>query len=142
NGIDERRSPALSRAAARSALGVPDDAFLFVSLARHCLQKNSYGLLRAFAKAAEVRPSARLIIAGRPDDLAYARQLVQLRNRLGCAERIRLYDHSSAPTTLLAAADTYISDAYFEGASLASIEALCQGTRVVISDVGDAREQV
>jgi glycosyltransferase involved in cell wall biosynthesis len=121
---------------------VTDEDFLLVSLARHCLQKNSYGLLRAFAAVAQQRPTARLIIAGRPDDPAYALQLVHLRDRLRCADRAHLHDHTSAPATLLAAADAYVSNSYFEGASLASIEALCQGTRVVISDVGDAREQV
>lgn len=51
-------------------------------------------------------------------------------------------NHASAPATLLAAADVFVLDSFFEGWSLASMEALFAGLPVVLSEVGGAREQI
>jgi glycosyltransferase involved in cell wall biosynthesis len=45
-------------------------------------------------------------------------------------------------SAVLAAADAFVLDSFFEGWSLASTEALCAGLPVVLSEVGGAREQV
>ena len=113
-----------------------------MSLARHCMQKNSYGLVAAFAELARQLPEVHLVIAGRPDDLRYYRRVVRLRDSLPCGDRIHLRDHAAAPAELLAAADGFVLDSFFEGWSLASMEALFAGVPVVVSDVGGAREQV
>ncbi len=141
NSVDERRLPRLDRARCRAWLNL-DDEFLFVSLARHTLQKNTFGLLTAFAEVAARHPDAHLLVAGRPDDPAYAQQVQRLRHSLPCRDRIHLRDHSPSPAALLAAADGFVLDSYFEGWSLASMEALAVGLPVVLTDVGGAREQV
>jgi glycosyltransferase involved in cell wall biosynthesis len=66
----------------------------------------------------------------------------RLRNDLPCADRIHLRDHAPWPGALLAAADGFVLDSFFEGWSLASMEALAAGLPVVLSDVGGAREQI
>ena len=66
----------------------------------------------------------------------------RLRDSLSCRDRIHLRDHVAAPADLLAAADGFVLDSFFEGWSLAPMEALCAGVPVVLSDVGGAREQV
>ena len=141
NGVDDERRSGGDRMAARSRLGLTDE-YLFVSLARYCLQKNSYGLLSAFAELARNRPEVHLVIAGRPDDIRYYRQTLRLRDSLPCRERIHLRDHAAAPAELLAAADGFVLDAFFEGSQLVSMEALCMGVPVVLSEAGTAREQV
>ena len=141
NGVDEERRSGGDRTAARGRLGLTDE-YLFVSLARYCLQKNSYGLLSAFGELARRRPEVHLVIAGRPDDIRYYRQVRRLRKSLPCGDRIHLRDHMPAPAELLAAADGFVLDSFFEGWSLASMEALCAGVPVVLSDVGGAREQI
>lgn len=141
NGVDgERRTPP-DRARARQVLGLGEH-HLFVSLARHCLQKNTFGLISAFAELAAHRPEAHLLVAGRPDDPLYTRRVLDLRSRSPHAERIHVRDHAGDPAALLAAADTFVLDSFFEGWSLASMEALCAGVPVVISEVGGAREQL
>jgi glycosyltransferase involved in cell wall biosynthesis len=45
-------------------------------------------------------------------------------------------------SAVLAAADAFVLDSFFEGWSLASTEALSAGLPVVLSEVGGAREQV
>jgi glycosyltransferase involved in cell wall biosynthesis len=141
NGVDDERRAAGDRTAARARLGLTDE-YLFVSLARHCLQKNSYGLLAAFGQLARHRPEAHLVIAGRVDDIRYYRQVLRLRDSLPGRNRIHLRDHAAAPAELLAAADGFVLDAFFEGWSLASTEALSAGLPAVLSDVGGAREQI
>lgn len=141
NGIDDERRSGGNRLATRDRLGLTDE-YLFVSLARHCLQKNSYGLVAAFAELARQFHQVHLVIAGRPDDLRYYRRVVRLRDSLPCRNRVHLRDHAAAPAELLAAADGFVLDSFFEGWSLASMEALFAGVPVVVSDVGGAREQV
>jgi glycosyltransferase involved in cell wall biosynthesis len=141
NGVDDARRKRLNRAAARARHGVRSE-YVFVSLGRHCLQKNPYGLVKAFRHVAEKYPDVHLVIAGRPDDKSYLTQVIELRDSLRCRERIHIRDHHSEPSELLALADGFVLDSFFEGWSLASMEALHVGLPVVLSEVGGAKEQV
>jgi glycosyltransferase involved in cell wall biosynthesis len=143
NAIDDERRPRGDRTAARELLGLTHE-YVFVSLARLCAQKNCYGLLTAFAELARHRPEAHLVLAGgrQPHELRYYREVLRLRDSLRCRDRIHLRDHLASPFGLVAAADGFVLDSFFEGWSLASMEALFAGLPVVLSDVGGAREQV
>jgi len=141
NAFNDTHRPAVDRAQARAWLGLENE-FLFVTLARHVLQKNAYGLVSAFADVARSFPEAHLLIAGRMDDRAYTQQVVRLRDGLPERHQIHLRDNISNPSVLLAAADAFVMDSFFEGWSLASMEALCAGLPVVSSEVGGAREQL
>jgi glycosyltransferase involved in cell wall biosynthesis len=141
NGVDTDRQRTIDRAVARAALGLENE-FLFVSLARHCLQKNSFALVSAFDDVASMHRDAHLLVAGRVDDPLYATQVRQLRDRLPDANRIHLRDHAPDPALILSAADAFVLDSFFEGWALASMEALYAGLPTIVSDVGGAREQV
>jgi glycosyltransferase involved in cell wall biosynthesis len=141
NANDEQRRTGFDREQVRSSLGLRKE-YLFVSLARHCLQKNSYALVAAFAKLAEHHPDIQLVIAGRVDDAGYFGQMLQLRRKLPCEQRIHFCEHVADPGQLLAAADGFVLDSFFEGYPLSSLEALCAGVPVVISEVGGAAEQI
>jgi glycosyltransferase involved in cell wall biosynthesis len=141
NGIDDARIHPVSRMRAREALGLRDE-FVFLSLARYGLQKNTYGLVTAFAEVARDNPDAHLLIAGRADDPMYFQQVRKLTATLPCVDRIHLRGHCGSTPALLAAADAFVLDSFFEGWSLASMEAIKAGLPVVLSDVGGAREQL
>jgi glycosyltransferase involved in cell wall biosynthesis len=142
NSYNVTHRPAIDRAKARAWLGL-DDEFLFISLARQVIQKNSYGLVGAFSDVARVIARAHLVIAGRPDDLQYVGQVRFLRDRLPERNRIHLRDNLSNPSALLAAADGFVLNSFYEGGfPLAAMEALGAGLPVVISDVAAAREQM
>jgi glycosyltransferase involved in cell wall biosynthesis len=141
NAFNETARAAVDRAQARAWLGL-DREFLFVSLARHVLQKNAYGLVAAFAEVARAHPDAHLAIAGRVDDALYTEEVRRLRDRSPGRERIHLRENLSHPSALLAAADGFVLNSFFEGWPLASMEALAAGLPVVMSEVGGAREQV
>jgi glycosyltransferase involved in cell wall biosynthesis len=141
NGVDPERVRQVDRAASRAALGLEDE-FLFLSLARYGLQKNTYALLTAFAELAADHPGAHLLVAGRADDARYYAQVRAYADDLAGADRIHLRGHCPNPAALLAAADGFVLDSFFEGWPLASMEALASGVPVVLSDVGGAREQL
>ena len=146
NGVDRQQHSAHDRETIRSRLGLTDE-YLFVSLARHSLQKNSYGLVTAFGELARHQPNAHLVIAGRLDEDPYYRQVLRLRQgcayeNLPCRDRIHMRGNTAAPAALLAAADGFVLDSFFEGWSLASMEALFAGVPSVLSEVGGAREQI
>ncbi len=141
NGIDRTRARTVDRRTARSALGLSNE-FLFVSLARHAVQKNTYGLADAFLEVADRHQNAHLLVCGRPDDREYTDQVVGLRDRAPAGGRLHLRDHAHQVNVLLAAADVFVLNSFFEGWSLASMEALGLGVPVLLSDVGGAREQL
>jgi glycosyltransferase involved in cell wall biosynthesis len=142
NAFNQSRRPSVDRANARAWLGL-EDQFLFVSLARHVLQKNAYGLVTAFAEVARAHPRAHLLIAGRAEeDRQYTEQVRLLRETFPERNNIHLRNSTPHPSVLLAAADGFVLNSFFEGWPLASMEALSAGLPVVISEVGGAREQV
>jgi glycosyltransferase involved in cell wall biosynthesis len=141
NGVNDERHRNIERQTARDWLGLTDE-FLFVSLGRYDVQKNTYALVDAFGEVARARPQAHLLVAGRTDDRTYAQQVRLLRDRLPDRQQLHLRDHCSDPAALLTAADAFVMDSFFEGWPLASMEALCAGLPVVTSEVGGAREQV
>ena len=141
NGVDSDRLAPHDRDAVRDWLGITDQ-YLFVSLGRYCMQKNYYGLITAFGEVARSRPEVHLLIAGRISEPVYYRRVLQLRDSMPCRDRIHLRDNIDAPGQLLAAADGFVLDSFFEGWPLASMEALCTGLPVVMTDVSGAREQI
>jgi glycosyltransferase involved in cell wall biosynthesis len=141
NAFNDTHRPTINRMKARAWLGLRDE-FLFISLARHVLQKNAYGLVSAFADVVRATPRAHLLIAGRVDDRPYTEQVLLLRDKLSERHRIHLRSNLSDPSALLAAADGFVLNSFFEGWPLASMEALCAGLPVVMSETGGAREQV
>jgi glycosyltransferase involved in cell wall biosynthesis len=141
NAFNKTHRPIVDRPNARQWLGLQNE-FLFISLARQVLQKNGYGLVAAFADVAREYPDAHLLMAGRPDDSMYVEQIRRLRDSLPQRDQIHLRQNLPNPSTLLAAADCFVLNSFFEGWPLAPMEALCAGLPVIISDVGGAREQV
>lgn len=141
NAFNQTHRPLVSRTTARAWLGLNDE-FLFLSLGRHTVQKNAYGLVQAFSEVAEDDHKAHLLIAGRLDDAVYTRQVRTLRDKMPCKERIHLRHSFPDPSILLAAADCFVLNSFFEGWSLASMEALSAGLPTIVSDVGGAREQL
>lgn len=143
NGFNDSHRPLAPRDPARAALGLRDE-MLFVSMARVCLQKNTYGLVAAFAEVARTDPYCHLLVAGRVDDGLYARQVLRFRQGLPEAirHRIHIRDNTASVSAILAAGDAFVMDSFFEGWSLASMEGLAAGLPVVLSAVGGAREQV
>ncbi|HJU16627.1 MAG TPA: glycosyltransferase family 4 protein [Stellaceae bacterium] len=141
NGVDRRHIGHRDRAQARAWLGLHHE-FLFVSLARYHIQKNTFGLVEAFSDVVRAYPEARLLCAGDVADPMYFEQVRQLRDGLPCAGQIHLCGPCPDVSAVLAAADAFVLDSFFEGWSMASMEAIFTGLPAILSEVGGAREQV
>ena len=87
-------------------------------------------------------PETRLLCAGDVVDPSYFEQVRQLRDGLPCAGQIRLCGPCPDVSAVLAAADAFVLDSFFEGWSMASMEAIFTGLPAILSEVGGAREQV
>jgi glycosyltransferase involved in cell wall biosynthesis len=133
------------RRAARAALGLVlgddlTDAFVVVSLIRYDSQKNASGLVASFLSRV-TDPSARLVIAGDAWDWAELRRADAIRRSAADPSRVGLLGQSD-PRALLAAADAFILDSFFEGWPIAATEAAATGLPLVLADFGGARELV
>jgi glycosyltransferase involved in cell wall biosynthesis len=130
-----------ARAALESTLGRElEGDIIFVSLARYDSQKNVAGLVASFL-ACVSDPRVRLVIAGEPSDWAELRRAEAIRRSSPRAEHVSLLGSSDA-RTLLAAADGFVLDSFFEGWPVAATEAASMGLPLVLSDFGGARELI
>ena len=116
-----------------------EDLVVVVSLARYDPQKNIAGLVACFAEAGRARPALRLVVAGPPADRLEVAWADAIRRASPDPDAVALLGSSSS-ASLLAAADAFVLDSYFEGGPIVAIEAARAGLPVVLSDVGIARE--
>ncbi|MBY0361667.1 MAG: glycosyltransferase [Phreatobacter sp.] len=140
NGVDTsafRPDPA-RRAALRERLGLAPDELAVGVFARNDPQKNLPGAFDAFALWARGR-EARLVLAGRgmgPDaddlvGLARSRGLLDRTLLLGPVSDVQ--DHLNALDAVLLASN------YGEALPMILIEALCSGTPIAATQIGDVR---
>lgn len=141
NGVNNHRHRPHDRSLARTALGLEDE-FLFVCLARYGTQKNQFGLVSAFDEVAARHPEVHLLMAGEVGSPAYCRQVRQRKDRLVARDRVHMRDHVADPSFVLAAADGFVLNSFFEGGPLVTMEALHAGVPVVASDCGAVRDQL
>jgi len=118
---------------------ITEEDILVVGLQRFNVQKNAAGLVDAFLKAAEENPRLRLVIAGAPNSWLEVRSADITRRRHPAGHRVHFLGDSDS-STLLAAADVFALDSFWEGGQVVAVEALAYGLPTVLSDVGFARE--
>jgi glycosyltransferase involved in cell wall biosynthesis len=135
NGVDpERFSPATvgQRAAARRALGIPQDAVVFVYVGKLIPRKRILSVLEGYVGAR--LENARLLVVG---DGPLAPQC----NAIAAGRSdIVLTGFLHDTSAMLSAADIYISAAGTEGLPLAVLEAYRAGLRLLLSDIPAHRE--
>jgi glycosyltransferase involved in cell wall biosynthesis len=128
-GID--RPPQLE--GRRAELGLPEDAFVMVTVGRVVARKAAPQLVRAL-KAAD-RPRAHLVIVGDGPEAANVRAEAAA---LGVADRVHLLGQVSDEQKYraLAVADVFVSTTQHEGFGLVFLEAMAYGLPVVCYDHG------
>src|SRR3954447_7191361 len=149
-GVDLDRFAPGDRAAARRAIGIPDDAVVLLFVGRIQPLKAPDVLLRAAAELLADDPVLRdrleVHVVGAPSGsgLEAPKQLEKLAATLGIADRVRF--HPPQPPELLAdhyrAADVTVVPSHNESFGLVALEAQACGTPVVASAVGGLRTTV
>ncbi|BCS33188.1 hypothetical protein TBR22_A24150 [Luteitalea sp. TBR-22] len=139
NGVDLSRFGTTPRAAARHALGVPDDLVLIGHAGRLVPVKDQAGLVEAAARLKAQGLAFRVVIAGdgplRPDLEA---QIAALE----VGECVHLLGHQADVERLFAALDVYVLCSRSEGMPNTILEAMASGVAVVSTRVGGADELV
>lgn len=136
NGVE---SVPADRLAARSALGLADDAFVFLAVG-NVLPVKGYDVLLSSAALLDKGAGWKLLIAGRHSDLSD--RLIQERSRLGLDAQVQFLGTRDDVPQLLAAADVFVMPSRNEALPMALLEAMMAGKAVVASSVGGIPEAV
>lgn len=140
NEHQRARARARARARVQGALGLQfGDDHIVLGLQRFSDQKNPAGLVDAFLLAAEQDDRLRLIIAGAANNWLEVRRAEVICRRHPCGDRVHFLGDSDT-AELMAAADMFALDSFAEGGPIAALEAAAHGLRLVVTDVGFARE--
>lgn len=127
-GIDFSRfkNMVVDRSVKRQEIGVPEDAFLLLSVGELNENKNHQIIIKALAKLN--KPNIHYAIAGDGDKKDY---LLELASFLGVSEQVHLLGYRKDVPELNHAADLFCFPSIREGLGLAPIEAMACGLPVV-----------
>jgi glycosyltransferase involved in cell wall biosynthesis len=140
NGLDFGRAPATEaeRARVRADLGA-GTGFLWVAVGRLMPEKGHDLLITALHQVCEMRPEARLVIAGEGPQ---RQKLEALIARLELGDKVALLGVRTDVPSILAAADAFVMSSRWEGLPISLLEAASQALPMVSTDVGGCREVV
>jgi glycosyltransferase involved in cell wall biosynthesis len=141
NGVDVAHFANLHefRPELRQELGLSDDDFAIVQVARLDYLKDHLTAIRCMARVARENPRVRLLLAGDGPERA---QLEFEVNRLNLSETVRFLGLRKDVDRLLHAADLFLLTSVSEGIPLTVIEAMAARLPVVATDVGGMSEIV
>ena len=131
-GIDLSRfeNVQVDKNAKRKEIGVPEDAFLLLSVGELNENKNHQVVIRALAELDN--PKIHYAIAGVGDKKDY---LLSLANELGVSDRVHLLGYRKDIPELNCSADVFCFPSKREGLGLAAIEAMACGLPIVTSNI-------
>jgi len=140
NAIEPPAVPTtVARAAARAALGLPNDVPVVGTVGRLVPQKGVQHLLCAAQILADPHPRARFVLIGSGP---LGRRLLALATRLGIGDRVVFAGHRQDAADLCAAMDVYVQPSLWEGLPYAVLDAMGRALPVVVSDVPGLTELV
>jgi glycosyltransferase involved in cell wall biosynthesis len=129
-GID--RPPRVT-GATRAQFGLPEDAFVMLTIGRLVARKSSLQLVEALRRCE--RPNAHLVLVGDGPD---AKAIRNAANAAGVGDRVHLlgFVTEEQKAMALAVADIFVSSSQHEGFGLVFLEAMAFGLPVVCYDRG------
>lgn len=131
-GIDTEmfRNTVIYRAQKRKEIGVPEDAFLVLSVGELNENKNHQLIVRAIAEIGD--RNIHYAIAGKGDQ---KEALLTLAGKLGVEERLHLLGYRNDVAELYKTADVYALPSIREGLNVSVMEALASGMQCVVSRI-------
>ena len=130
--IDDR-----ARVAARSSLGINQDAHVVSTVGRLTAIKQHHLFLETARLVAQTDPSALFLIAG---DGELRTALEETARDFGLADRVRFLGWRRDLATIYGASDVFLLTSRNEGTPVALIESLAAGVPGVSTDVGGVRD--
>ncbi len=134
SGVDSSRfkPDGTARIQIRAQLNIPDDAVVFLFMARVTQAKGAVDMVQAFRHLSDSAPKAHLLMVG-PDEEALESQLELLLTDI--KPRYHRVGFTDSPEKFMAAADVFCLPSYREGFSLATIQAAGAGLPAVASRI-------
>ena len=131
-GIDVERfaDTTVDRAAKRREIGVPEDAFLLLSVGELNANKNHQIVIRALAEMGNKRIHYAIAGMGELHD-----SLLELAGSLGVGDRVHLLGYRSDVAELYKTADAYVLPSKREGLNVSLMEALASGLPCIASKI-------
>jgi glycosyltransferase involved in cell wall biosynthesis len=121
----------------RSALGIPENAFLVGSVGRLSQQKGYDLLVDAAVKVLNTDLVTRFVIVG---DGIEAQALKQRAEALGVVDKVIFSGQRNDIEAVLAAMDLFVCSSRWEGLSTVLMEAMAAGVPIVATDIPGNRE--
>lgn len=120
----------IDRVQKRREIGVPENAFLLMSVGELNENKNHQVIIRALAKLND--PNVHYAIAGTGDKKEF---LLRLAKELGVTDQIHLLGYRNDVPELNYASDVFCFPSHREGLGLSAIEAMACGLPIVTSNI-------
>lgn len=131
-GIDTKAIEALpeKRVEYRKEFGLPDNAFIFLSVGELITRKNHETAIRAFAELKE--ENAYYLICGIGELDSYLQKLI---DELGLSSRVRLLGYRLDAKEIMRASDVFFFPSFQEGLPVALMEAMSAGLPCIVSRI-------
>ncbi|BFT29624.1 glycosyltransferase [Alteromonas sp. D210916BOD_24] len=123
----------------KAKLELPEDAWVFGTVARLDPIKNQKMLIRAFANVSDVLPNAYLLIVGDGELMSELKALVA---QLNLTQKVIFTGYKSNPTNYLAIMDVFLLPSLSEGTSITLLEAMSLGKPCIVTNAGGNPEIV
>lgn len=129
SGLDSTET---TRSAVRDQWGIPQDAFVVLSVGRLAPQKRLNTLLWAMHMLSLAEKNVYAVFAGEGPDRA---ELLELVKKYEITDRVLFTGHVNDAGPILKAADAFWLGSSFEGQSNSLMEAMAAGLPVAVSDI-------
>lgn len=131
-GVDVKKisSVQVDRAKKRAELGIPEDAFVFVSVGELNENKNHRTVIRAFAKTDMA--NSYYLICGEGE---LKQEHLKLTEELGVSDRVRFLGFRTDVSEILRSCDCFVFPSFREGLSVSLMEAMAAGLPCIASRI-------
>jgi len=135
--ISKFRDAIVDRPAKRRELGIPEQAFMVLSIGELNKNKNHETVIKAIAQLRD--PNVYYVICGRGN---LENKLRKLALNLGVQDNVILLGYRRDIPEILRAADLFVFPSYREGLPVSLMEAMASGLPVICSDIRGNRDLV
>lgn len=143
NAYSTIKESLICREKTRKTLGISENALVFIVVGSICARKNQLGILRAWSIFTRLwEKESLLVFVGEVTEPTYMKKIRWLCADRNLEESVMFLGHRDDTGELLEASDICILDSYYEGASMAALEALCVGTPLIHSDCGNGKSLI
>jgi len=142
NSVDIHRFTPVSaeeKARLRRELHLPQEGQVVICVGRLHYQKGHETLVRAWQEVSQAQPQAHLLLAGQGPE---GEKLKKLAADLGLDASLHFLGHVEPVLPYLQASDVFVLPSFFEGLSLAILEAMACSLAVVTTNIGGTSEVI